>query len=216
MICKAVIFDLDGTLLDTLADLANSANRVLAGHGYPTHPIADYKRFIGDGSRMLITRALPEERRLPEIIDASLEAFVADYGQHWDSVTQPYDGIIDLIGSFKESAMPMGVVTNKPHRFTAVMTAYFFEGCPFYPILGQQDHIPKKPNPHQALVAAEKMGVAPSSCVFLGDSAVDMETAKSAGMHPVGAAWGFRSKKELAAAGAAHILNHPLELLQII
>lgn len=216
MNCKAVIFDLDGTLLDTLADLANSANRVLAGNRFPTHPLADYKRFVGDGSKMLITRALPEDKRVPEIIDASLEAFVADYGQHWDKATQPYDGIVDLVAALQKSTMPMGVVTNKPHRFTSAMMAHFFNGYPFYPILGQQDHIPKKPHPHQARVAADKMGVAPSHCIFLGDSAVDMETAKSAGMHPVGAAWGFRSKQELLTAGAIRVLNHPLELLEML
>lgn len=216
MNCKAVIFDLDGTLLDTLADLANSVNRVLASHGYPTHPVADYKWFVGDGSKMLITRALPEDQRLPGIIDTSLEAFVADYGQHWHKDTQPYDGINDLIVALQESALPLSVVTNKPHRFTTVMMDYFFLGRPFFPILGQQDHIPKKPHPHQALVAADKMHVAPSNCVFLGDSAVDMQTAKSAGMHPVGAGWGFRSNRELLTAGALRVLNHPLELLQII
>ena len=213
---KAVVFDLDGTLLDTLADLANSVNRVLADNGFPTHPHEAYKWFVGDGSKMLVTRALPEDQRQPEIIDAYLEAFVADYAKHWDETTQPYDGILVLIEALQNRAIPFCVVTNKPHVFTTIVMAHYFKGRPFFPILGQQDHIPKKPHPHQALVAADKMGAAASSCIFLGDSAVDMETAVRAGMRPVGAGWGFRTQQELLAAGAVKVLNHPMELLQMI
>lgn len=216
MTCKAVIFDLDGTLLDTLADIAASANRVLTDQGFPSHPEQAYRHFVGDGSKMLMTRALPEDQRRPQTIELCLNAFIADYQLHWDEATQPYAGILDLIKETQKRALKISVVTNKPHRFTGVMMDYYFKKSSFFPILGQQDHIPKKPDPHQALVAADKMRVAPADCVFLGDSAVDMETAVRAGMQPVGAGWGFRSHGELAAAGAAAVLNHPLELLDII
>lgn len=216
MTCKAVIFDLDGTLLDTLADLAGSANRVLASRNFSTHPQQAYNLFVGDGSKLLMTRALPQDQRKLPVIDACLDAFIADYGQHWDKATHPYDGIIDLIDALQSRAIKISVVTNKPHRFTGAMMDHFFKGRPFFPILGQQEGIPKKPHPQQALVAAEKMGVSPESCIFLGDSAVDMETAQRAGMQPVGAGWGFRSVRELTAAGATSVLSHPLELLQMI
>lgn len=213
---EAVIFDLDGTLLNTLADIAGSANRVLAGLGYPAHPEKAYQQFVGDGSKLLMTRALPEDQRQPKIIEACLNAFIADYQQHWDKATRPYDGVIDLVEALEQRAIKTCVVTNKPHRFTGAMMDHYFTGCPFFPILGQQNHIPKKPDPHQALVAAEQMGVAASDCVFLGDSAVDMETAIRAGMQPIGAGWGFRSRQELKSAGAQAVLDHPMELLAIL
>jgi phosphoglycolate phosphatase len=216
MNCKAVIFDLDGTLLDTLADLAHAANRVLANHGYPTHPENAFNLFVGDGSKLLMTRALPVNQRRPAVIDACLNEFIADYKSHWADTTKPYDGMMDLIEALVARAIHLSVVTNKPHRFTGVMMDHYFKGLPFFPIVGQQAGIPKKPHPQQALAAADKMGVMPAACVFLGDSAVDMETAVRAGMQPVGAGWGFRSAQELRAAGAIVVLEHPLDLLQVI
>lgn len=213
---KAVIFDLDGTLLDTLADLADSANHVLASRGYPTHPREAYKWFVGDGSKVLMTRALPEDQRRSTIIDTCLDALITEYAQRWDKATRPYDGIVDLVDLLQSKSIHFAVVTNKPHRFAAVMMDHYFKGRPFFPILGQQTGIPKKPHPQQALVAADRMGVSPEGCLFLGDSAVDMETAQRAGMQPVGAGWGFRSTEELNAAGALTVISHPLALLEIL
>jgi phosphoglycolate phosphatase len=212
-ICQAVIFDLDGTLLDTLGDIAGAANRVLAAKGFAPHPQDAYRWFVGDGSKVLMTRALPADRRTPELIDACLGAFIADYNDNWDRATRPYDGILDLIDALEAGHIPMAVVTNKPHQFAGLMMARYFNGRPFDPILGQRDDIPHKPDPQQALAAAAKMGIAPARCVFLGDSAVDMQTAQGAGMQGVGAAWGFRTKKELMAAGAAAVIDHPHALL---
>ncbi len=216
MNCKAVVFDLDGTLLDTLADLARSANRVLANHGYPTHPENAFNQFVGDGSKLLMTRALPENQRRPAVIDACLNEFIADYQSHWADTTKPYAGMMDLIEVLVDRAIHLSVVTNKPHRFTGAMMAHYFKGLPFISIVGQQAGIPKKPHPRQALAVADKMGVVPAACVFLGDSAVDMETAIRAGMQPVGAGWGFRPARELRTAGATVVLEHPLDLLQVI
>ncbi len=216
MNCRAVIFDLDGTLLDTLTDIADSANRVLVAHGCAPHDREAYRWFVGDGSAVLMTRALPEDRRTPEMIQTCLQGFIADYSQNWHQATRPYDGLTDLLRHLRDLQINMSVVTNKPHRFTGAMMAHYFGGYPFEPILGQQDGIPKKPNPLQALAAAGQMGVAPSNCIFIGDSAVDIETGRKAGMQPVGVGWGFRPAGELIDAGALAIINHPLELLDLI
>lgn len=214
--CRAVIFDLDGTLLDTLDDIAESANRVLKANGFAPHPHDAYRRFVGDGSKLLMTRALPEGQRTPYQIDACLGAFIADYHQNWDQATRPYDGMLDLIAALEARNIRMAVVTNKPHQFTGMMMARYFGGRPFGPVLGQRDGIPKKPDPQQALAAAQQMGIAPADCIFLGDSAVDMETAQRAGMQAVGAAWGFRTVRELTDAGAGAVIDHPLALLELL
>ncbi len=213
---QAVIFDLDGTLLDTLDDLAASANRVLEANGYPSHPSDAYRWFIGDGSALLIERALPAEKRSPDIIATCLQSLLDDYNRNWHCATRPYDGIPELLDELQRRGRQMAVVTNKPHRFTGLMIDHYFQAIPFRSVLGQQDGIPKKPDPLQALAAARAMTVSPAQCLFLGDSAVDMETAKRAGMLPLGADWGFRPSRELIDAGAAQVLKHPLELLRLI
>jgi phosphoglycolate phosphatase len=216
MHCHAIIFDLDGTLLDTLTDIADCANRVLAAHGFPSHPAEAYRWFVGDGSAMLMTRALPENQRLPETVQHCLRGFITDYNLHWNRATRPYDDILDLLGNLQNRGIKLAVVTNKPHQFTASMMAHYFGQFHFSAILGQQDGIPPKPHPRQALAAAGQMGVAPSACIFIGDSAVDMQTAQKSGMRPVGAAWGFRTPAELLEAGAWAVINHPLELLDLL
>jgi phosphoglycolate phosphatase len=213
MKCQAVIFDLDGTLLDTLQDIADSVNRVLAARGLTGHAIDAFRTFVGDGSAVLVARALPEDQRRPEIIDSCLQGFLDDYHRNWDRATRPYDGILDLLVQLQDRQIKMAVVTNKPHRFTASMMARYFGQFHIHPVLGQQDGIPKKPDPHQALAAAAQMGVAPSACFFVGDSAIDIQTARSAAMQPIGAGWGFRTAAELLDAGALTVLGHPLELL---
>ena len=209
---KAILFDLDGTLLDTLDDLADAANRVLDQAGLPTHPRSAYRQFIGDGSRMLITRAIPEDYRTPERIEDLLTRFKDDYSRHWKTATCPYPGIQDLLNDLVERDIPRAVVTNKPHAFAECCVHHFFPETPFQMIWGQKEGIPLKPHPRPALEAAKHLQVATGECLLLGDSGVDMETARSAGMLPVGAAWGFRSVDELVKAGAAHIVQSPLEI----
>lgn len=216
MKCRAVIFDLDGTLLDTLTDIADSANRVLAAHGLETHPREAYRWFVGDGSAVLMTRALPENQRTPEMIEDCLKGFIDDYNRNWHLATHPYEGLPDLLDRLLHLGIKMAVVTNKPHQFAGAMVDYYFAGCAMAPVLGYQDGIPKKPDPQQALAAAKQMGIEPSACIFIGDSAVDMETASKAAMQPVGAGWGFRPDNELWNAGALAVIHHPLELLDLI
>ena len=216
MTVQAVIFDLDGTLLDTLDDIADSANRVLLARGFRPHDRDAFRWFVGDGSAILMTRALPSEQRSAEMVQTCLQDFIEDYNRNWHTLTRPYEGILPLLEALQHRRIKLSVVTNKPHRFTGVMMAHYFEACPFTVILGQQDGIPKKPDPGQALAAAEQMGVAPPECIFIGDSAVDMQTARNAGMRPVGAGWGFRPEAELRDAGALSVLHHPLALLGLI
>lgn len=216
MTISAVIFDLDGTLLDTLADLGGAVNRVLAERGFPTHPMEAFRWFIGDGSRLLMTRALPADQRAPEVIEGCLTALLADYNQNWHDQTRPYEGIEALLATLADQGRGMAVVTNKPHQFTGQMVSHYFPRAPFRAVLGQQEGIAKKPDPVQALAAAKAMGTPPEACLFLGDSGVDMETARRAGMLGVGAAWGFRTVDELRGAGARHIIGHPLELLPLL
>ena len=216
MNCQAVIFDLDGTLLDTLTDIADAANRALIRSGFPPHDRQAYRWFIGDGSAVLMTRALPETQRSAETVQSCLTSFIDDYNRNWHQATQPYAGMHDLLEKLHNRDIHFAVVTNKPHRFAVSMMAHYFGHSPFDPILGQQEGIPRKPDPAQALAAAEKMGVQPAACIFLGDSAVDMKTARNAGMQPVGAGWGFRPDDELWNSGAMAVVHHPAELLDFI
>ena len=216
MNCQAVIFDLDGTLLDTLSDIADSANRALAANGFAPHDKDAYRWFVGDGSAILMTRALPRDQRSAEMIQACLQAFISDYNQNWHRATRPYDGLLDLLAELRNRQIKLSVVTNKPHRFAGAMMAHYFGDFCFDPIFGQQDGIPKKPDPRLALTSAKQMGVPPSACIFIGDSAVDMETARNAGMQAVGAGWGFRPAAELIDAGALTVIDHPLALMGLI
>ncbi len=210
----AMLCDLDGTLLDTLTDLADAANRVLAEAGLPIHPLSAYRGFIGDGSRRLITRALPQDRRNPDTVDAFLERFKADYGANWKSATRPYPGIRELLQTLTRRGIPLAVVTNKPQEFAECCLAHFFADVTFRAVRGQTGNRPLKPDPAPALDAAAQLGVAPATCLMLGDSGVDMQTARGAGMLPLGASWGFRPVAELTAAGAAGIARHPREVLE--
>ena len=165
---------------------------------------------------VLIERALPTDQQTSPVIEACLDDFLTDYHNHWSVVTRPYSGITDLIAGLVEKEIRLAVVTNKPHQFAHAMMDHYFDTAAFGPILGQQNGIPPKPHPQQALTAAEAMGVEPGECIFLGDSAVDIETAIRAGMQPVGAGWGFRPVEELTEAGAVVVLDHPNELLPIL
>lgn len=216
MTYRAVIFDLDGTLLDTLEDIAVAANRVLAARGFATHPVDAYRYFVGDGSAVLMERALPGAQRSAGRIRDCLAAFLADYDRNWNQATRPYDGIPALLAYLAEHDLSVAVVTNKPHHFACLTLDYYFAATDFRFVSGLKDGIARKPDPAQALAAAAAMGVDPADCIFLGDSAVDMQTGVRAGMLPIGAGWGFRTAAELLQAGAARVIAHPLELISML
>jgi phosphoglycolate phosphatase len=213
---KAVIFDLDGTLLDTLADIAASCNRVLDSRGFPIHQFEAYRFFVGDGSEMLVRRALPENERHDTAVQSALRAFKKDYGKNWDIKTAPYADIPQLLDTLVQQGIMIAVCSNKPHAFSVLCVEKLLQRWRFHRIIGQSSLYPKKPAPDSALAIAAEMGVAPAEIMFVGDSGVDMQTAVSAGMMPVGAAWGFRPKEELLKNGCRFMANHPLDVLQIL
>jgi len=213
---RAVIFDLDGTLLDTLADLGNSANRVLQSRGYPFHPLDAYKYFVGDGARTLITRVLPETGRSLDTIEECLQLFLADYKSNWAVDTKPYPGIIEMLSGFEKSGLSLSVLSNKPDAVAKLSVKKFFPRHKFNHVIGQSDFLPKKPDPSGALKIAELESITPHSFLYLGDTSIDMKTAIGAGMYPVGACWGFRTEQELLESGAKALVREPRELLDII
>ncbi|MEG1610778.1 MAG: HAD family hydrolase [Bilophila sp.] len=215
LLFHAVLFDLDGTLLNSLEDLADATNAALEAAGYPRHPVAAYQQFVGSGLEKLVCRALPEGEamRIGQANLAALQKATGDnYARDWAVHTKPYPGIPELILALGEQDIPLGVVTNKPHAWTLRMLDFFFPSKPFKHIQGAQPDLPHKPDPTGALNSARMLHMEPASIAFVGDSNVDMQTAKNAGMIAVGADWGFRGAKELQTAGADHILYTPAEL----
>jgi phosphoglycolate phosphatase len=214
---QAVIFDLDGTLLDTLGDLAASGNAVLEKRGLPTHPADDFRFFIGDGMRNLVERIFPNESKPTESeLDAALADYKAEYDLHWNRTTRPYEGIPELLDALTSHGIRIGVLSNKAHEFTVKCVDEFLHDWHWDVILGQREGISRKPDPAGALEAAKTLGIPPDCCAFLGDSGVDMKTAVNAGMLPVAALWGFREAEELRGAGAQFLIEHPADLLDLL
>ena len=216
MAYKAVLFDLDGTLLDTLEDLANSSNRILKALGFPIHPIDAYRYFVGDGAKMLMTRILPENQRNKQMIERGLNLFREDYGQHWDINTRPYDGVPEMLDALQTQGLKLAVLTNKPHEFAVHCVASLLPTWHFERVFGQRDGVPRKPDPAGAIEIAEQLHLAPSEFLYLGDTANDMQTAVAAGMFPVGVLWGFRPREELQENGAQELLERPLDILKLL
>lgn len=210
---KAIIFDLDGTLLDTIEDLAAAVNRVLALKGFPVHRTDAYRHFVGDGADMLIHRALPPQMRTPELEKECLALYQEDYGQNWQDRTRPYPGIDAMLEALTARKIRLAILSNKSHAMTVQCVTHFLGQWPFDIVLGQRPQVPLKPDPAGALEVAEYMGLPPSAFLFMGDTAIDMKTARAAGMFPVGVRWGFRSAAELAESGAGLLITTPLEVL---
>ncbi|MBW3540190.1 MAG: HAD family hydrolase [Planctomycetes bacterium] len=212
----AVIFDLDGTLLDTLADIAAAANRVLEREGFPTHSQEAYRRLVGRGVTVLFRRALPESRRDDETVARCVAGFHEIYDLTWNVQTRPYDGIPELLDELTARGLPLAVLSNKPHDFTVRCIAEYLGRWKFAAVVGAREGVPHKPDPTSALKVARQLGTEPSRCVYLGDSDVDMETARRAGMRPIGAAWGFRTTEELRSAAALAVIAQPQDLLRCL
>ena len=212
---KAVIFDLDGTLLNTIEDLANACNYALKQSDFPTHEVDKYKTFVGDGRYKLIERIVPAESKNDETISKVLELFDEYYEAHMIDMTKPYEGIIELLDKLNYSGLKLAVVSNKPHEFTVEVVKKFF-GDNLHITFGHRENTPTKPNPYSVLEAMELFNIAKDECVYVGDSNVDIETARNAGVKSVGVAWGFRGTGELQEAGADYIVNTTAELKKLI
>lgn len=212
---QAVLFDLDGTLLDSLSDLAEAMNAVLREDGLPTHDLEEFRFFIGDGILALVKRSLPEHLHTSSALQTYLEKYRQSYSERWH-LSKPFPGIAELLDALQDQGIALGVVSNKPDAFTQKCVQRLFPQWTWDGVVGQLDHIPPKPDPTSALAMAEKVSVPPEHCWFIGDSDVDMQTGVHAGMNVVGVGWGFRPVSELRAAGAQHILDHPSDLLALL
>jgi phosphoglycolate phosphatase len=213
---RAVLFDLDGTLLDTLDDLADSANAALAHHGFPVHPVDAYKYFVGDGVAQLMLRILPGDRRDTQTAaDLSL-TYRDEYRRRWKSKSRPYPGIAELLDALASRNIPSVVLSNKPDDFTRACVTELLPRWTFDVVMGASDTIPHKPNPAGALQVARMVKVDPADFLYLGDTSTDMKTAVAAGMYPVGALWGFRTRDELLASGAKVLADHPRDVVNLL
>jgi phosphoglycolate phosphatase len=213
---RAILFDLDGTLLNTLEDMGNALNRVLSSQGFPPHPIDAYRYFVGDGVVMLVTRALPKDRRDKETLRSCLEAYRADYNRTWNVKTKPYDGIAEMLDALTARGLRVAVLSNKPHEFTRRCVIELLPNWNFDVVFGQRDGVPLKPDPTAALEIAHTLGILPADFLCLGDGAGDMQMAIAAGMFPLGATWGYRTAQELRASGARVLIERPIEVLGLL
>ena len=211
---KAIIFDLDGTLLYTLEDLADSLNHVLREEGLPTHADEAYRFMVGNGLETLVVRAIPEGMRIPAHVRPIFQKFVERYRANQTVKTRPYPGIPEALAELSSLGVSLAVLSNKAHPNTISIVKHFFPGL-FKAVFGLRPEVPVKPNPAGALEIVGLLGLEPDDCLYLGDSDVDMETAVAAGMFPVGAGWGYRPREELIRAGAKEVIESPSELVRL-
>ena len=213
MAIRAVLFDLDGTLLNTLEDIADSMIRALLENGLPVHELDAYKYFVGDGVKTLAMRATGFRE---EIAPKVLRAYQAYYSAGCENKTRPYEGVKDMLLKLSAMGLKLCVFSNKPHRDTQYVTARYFPGIKFDAVRGQMEGVPVKPDPTGALEIAREMGILPADYLYVGDTGVDMTCANAAGMTPVGVLWGFRKREELMENKARHIIAAPGELLDLV
>ena len=216
MAYRGVVFDLDGTLLDTLDDLAESMNAVLSSLGHSTHHVDAYRHFIGDGARKLAERALGKDGSSEEVVDRCIAAMRQEYGKRWARKTRPYEGIDALLEALEGRGVKAAVLSNKPDDFTKAMVDKFFSRHRFAAVAGAKDSVPRKPDPAGALAICQETRLVPGECLYVGDTNTDMKTACAAGMYAVGALWGFREADELLASGANVLVQHPREILKLL
>lgn len=210
---RAVIFDLDGTLADSIGDIGGAMNEALAARGLPTHSLDAYKRMVGDGVEMLAQRAGQGAK-------VDLNELVAEYRQRYahriESDTRPYPGIPQMLDALVARGLTLAVLSNKRDDFTVELVRRQFSRWPFAQVRGEREGVPRKPDPTAALDIAKALNVAPADCAFVGDTPIDMNTAYAAGMVGIGVLWGFRPKDELQQAHARHLVAHPDELVALL
>ena len=212
---KAVIFDLDGTLLNTLEDLAIACNYALLKCGFPIYKVDAYKKFVGDGRYKLIERIVPKESRTDEVLNKVMEFYNEYYEAHMIDMTKPYEGILELLDILNDKGLKLAVVSNKPHEFSTGIVKNFF-GDRIQMVFGHRTNFPTKPNPETVFEVLREFNVSKEESIFIGDSNVDIRTAKNAGVKSVGVAWGFRGEEELRAEGADFVASTVDELEKIL
>ncbi len=213
---RAVLFDLDGTLLDTLEDIAFSLNSVLERHGYPTHSLQECRELVGYGMEELVKRALPEYAHDKAIMLPLQEQMKAAYAGHWNVHSRPYEGIGMLLDTIDRLGLKKAILSNKPDGFTKLCADELLSAWSFDLVMGHRDGIAHKPDPQGACYIAGELGVDPVDILYIGDSGVDMQTANSAGMYPFGVLWGFRPETELRQKGAASLATAPDDIVKFL
>jgi phosphoglycolate phosphatase len=210
---KGFIFDLDGTLLDTLEDLSSSANRVLLKYGYSPKTPEETKYLVGEGLRRLLQKIAGLDAENPELEDMAA-SFMEDYADNLMVTTRPYPGIRRMLGALGSAKLPLAVFSNKSHELTVLLIQHFFPEIPFRKVLGKQENTPAKPDPAGVSGILEALRLPAEKVAFVGDTGVDMRTAVNSGLFPIGVSWGFRPEDELLEQGAKIILKRPEELLE--
>ncbi len=216
MTLRAALFDLDGTLLDTLEDLADSMNRALASLGFPAHPIKAYRYFVGDGLEAMATRALPQDQRDQNTVARAVAGMRRRYSRKWAEKTRPYDGVPEMLNDLTVRRVPMAVLSNKPDELTRLTVAELLPHWRFEAVRGLREDGRRKPDPAGAMEIANLIGVPPEQFAYVGDTNTDMKTAQAAGMYAVGALWGFREAAELTESGAQTLLAHPMDVVGLL
>ncbi len=211
---RTIIFDLDGTLLNTLQDLANAGNHVCAQNGWPTHSLDAYRYFVGNGIPKLCQRFSPEDQRGQERLEQTIAQFSAYYAAHKEDCTAPYPGIFPLLDALQQQDVRCGVLTNKEHTLAQAVVEHYFPGR-FSFVQGAVPGVPTKPDPTALFRLMERMGAEPAATLFVGDSNVDIQTAKNGGLASCGVLWGFRTEEELRAEGADFIIRDPMQLADL-
>ena len=213
---RAILFDLDGTLLNTLQDVADAVNKGLVSLSFPQHTLETYKTLIGEGRDVLVRRALPVDHRDDETALKLLNMVNAEYQIHWADNTRPYPGIPELLDALTAKRIKIAVLSNKADDLTNLCVTKLLSQWRFTLVAGAKPSVPNKPDPTAALQIAKQLDISPVEFLYLGDSDIDMKTANGAGMYAIGAGWGFRSEQELLGAGAKAVIRHPGELLNFL
>ena len=213
---KTVMFDLDGTLLNTIDDLADAGNRVCAARGWPQHTVEEYKYFVGNGIPKLVERFSPPQARTPDQLADTLAAFQADYGAHLRDKTAPYPGIPALLARLKAAGVQLAVFSNKADPLARQVVADYYDAALFDAVRGALPGVPTKPAPQGTLALMQAIGADPAATLYVGDSNVDVDTAHNAGLPCCGVLWGFRTRQELTDAGAEHLAANAEELWNVI
>ena len=213
---KAVLFDLDGTLLDTLEDIADSMNAALAAHDFSGHDLPTYKILVGEGMDVLTRRALPEKNRDDKTVESCLARMRSEYGKRWADKTRIYAGMAELLDELTRRKIRLAVLSNKPDDFTKAMVTKMLPEWHFERVYGSRAGVPRKPDPAGALAVASEMNLTPADFLYLGDTNIDMRTANAAGMFALGVLWGFRPAEELKESGAKALIERPQDALKFI
>lgn len=214
---SAVLFDLDGTLLDTLEEIATAANSVLQRRGYARHEVQAYRRFVGNGVGSLVERILPKDRRFNHYeVRQFAKELAAEYERRADPLTTIYPGIPELLTALQDKGIPLAILSNKPHFLTIRCINRFLSPWRFQAVLGQQEARPRKPDPAGAREIAKRLRLSPHSILYVGDTEVDIQPARAAGIISVGVLWGFHSKADLVANKADFIVETPKQILPLL